>query len=53
MGRDDWANERRHGVLRLAHRQADGGFAGLAVAQELAQPHERRAAGFGPGGRGR
>ena len=53
MGGQHWANERRDGVLRLADRQADRGLAGPGVAQQLAQPHERRAADIGPGGRGR
>ena len=52
MGGEHGADERRHRVLRLAHRQADGGLAGRQVAQKLAQPHERRAADIGPGGRG-
>ena len=31
MGGQHRANERRDGVLRLAHRQADGGLAGLGM----------------------
>ncbi len=52
VGGQHWANERRHAVLRLADGQADGGLAGRRIAQQLAQPHERRAADIGPGGEG-
>ena len=52
-GGQDWANERRHPVLRLAHGQADSGLARRLVGQELAQAHEWRAHGEGPVGRGR
>jgi hypothetical protein len=53
MGGHHWANERGHPMLRLAHRQADWRLARQGVAQKLAQPHERRTADGGPGGRGR
>ena len=43
MGGQHRADERRHAVLRLADRQADGGLARRRIAQQLAQPHERRA----------
>ena len=48
MGRQHWANERRDGVLGFAYCQADGRHAGLRIAQELTQPHERRAASRRP-----
>ena len=51
MGGENRADECRHGMLRLAHGQADRGLSGFDVAQELAQPHERRAADVGSGGR--
>ena len=47
-----WANERRHRMLRLADRKADGRLAGRRIAEQLAQAHERRAALVGPGGSG-
>ena len=53
MGRKNRAHERRHGMLRLAHREADRGLARFVIAQQFAQPHEGRAANICPGGRGR
>jgi hypothetical protein len=53
MSGDHRPNEGRHRMLRLSHRQADRRLPGLGIAQELAQPHEWRAANVGAGGRGR
>ena len=53
MGGQDRADECRHAVLWFAHGEADRGFAGLEVAQKLAQPHEWRTADVGPTRRGR
>ncbi len=52
MGGQHWANERRHGVLRLADREADRRLAGRQVAEEFAQPDEGGAALLGPRRRG-
>ena len=42
------ADKGGHRMLRLADRQADRRLAGRGIAQQLAQPHERRAAVDGP-----
>ena len=50
---EDRRDERRHGMLRLADRNIDRRHAGRGVAQQVGQPHERRACVGCPSGRGR
>jgi hypothetical protein len=52
MGGNHRTDEGGNAVPGFANRKADGRFSRRAVAQELAQPHERRAADIGARGGG-